>query len=269
MININSYQHIFTLDEPVSYRLKCEVDLQLFPVKFNMYELFKNCLESIMIDKNSVPDINILKMNYLEFLYNVQFNIKDREKNSKFTIGELTQYKFEHLLNICCEADYSRIVKENGKCYCVLAHKIGEDYVTFATINATEFNDIKEIILYQNILDYSKIEMSDDVKKIYNDYIKLITQDIHEPTLEQKKNYVIAHTGFSSDFINNMTYRRFIGIYDCIINEALYFSNRMAEVSEKYDVKKNAPFFMYKKKDILNGFLLSEEKADKIKQMVE
>ena len=59
-----------------------------------------------------------------------------------------------------------------------------------------------------------------------------------------------------------------MGVYQCALDESLYFSTRLAEVSPKFDVKKFRDFYMFEKKDKYNGFILSDERANEIKTQV-
>ena len=59
-------EHIKELyfDEPISYK-----ELKIYPATMKDYIEFHWLVSCLLIDKNSIPDINIISMSYLRFLY--------------------------------------------------------------------------------------------------------------------------------------------------------------------------------------------------------
>ena len=102
--------------------------------------------------------------------------------------------------------------------------------------------------MFQNIKDYDDRKLDPEVQKIYNDYISLKQRDIHQPTFEEKLNYVLGITGKSVEEINNMTYRRFDGIFDSMVNRDEYIAIKIIEASEKFKCDKTSIYFLYQKK---------------------
>ena len=46
--------------------------IKVYPVKIKDCDDFYNKIYTLQFDKNSIPDINIVRMSYLTFLYNLQ-----------------------------------------------------------------------------------------------------------------------------------------------------------------------------------------------------
>ena len=59
-------EHIKELyfDEPIPYK-----ELLIYPVTMKDYLEFHWLVSCLLIDKNSIPDINVISMSYLRFLY--------------------------------------------------------------------------------------------------------------------------------------------------------------------------------------------------------
>ena len=91
-------EHIKELyfDEPIPYK-----ELLIYPVTMKDYLEFHLAVSCLLIDKNSIPDVNIISMSYLRFLYyqsleNKQKYLKDKVKiqcsynNELFEVFEFT-----------------------------------------------------------------------------------------------------------------------------------------------------------------------------------
>jgi hypothetical protein len=247
--NLEYYQRkYFAKDLPIPYKLKCGYELTLYPILVNQWDLFEECLDIVLIDKNSINDANIISMSYLEFLKEIRFNIKEEiEKGYFFGDNELN--KLKQFFHICLKEDYISIEKAQNK-YLVIIGGLDEenDLVLKATMTNKEFQEVVKIILFQNIKDYDDRKLDPEVQKIYNDYISLKQRDIHQPTFEEKLNYVLGITGKNVEEINNMTYRRFDGIFDSMVNRDEYIATKIIEASEKFKCDKTSIYFLYQKK---------------------
>lgn len=247
--NLEYYQRkYFAKDLPIPYKLKCGYELTLYPILVNQWDLFEECLDIVLIDKNSINDANIISMSYLEFLKEIRFNIKEEiEKGYFFGDNELN--KLKQFFHICLKEDYISIEKAQNK-YLVIIGGLDEenDLVLKATMTNKEFQEVVKIILFQNIKDYDDRKLDPEVQKIYNDYISLKQRDIHQPTFEEKLNYVLGITGKNVEEINNMTYRRFDGVFDSMVNRDEYIATKIIEASEKFKCDKTSIYFLYQKK---------------------
>ena len=55
-----------------------------------------------------------------------------------------------------------------------------------------EFDDFRRIILYQNLYDYDETPMSDDFRKVIEQYYAIKNRGIHKPDLEDKAVAIIT-----------------------------------------------------------------------------
>lgn len=56
----------YIYDEPVDFK-----KLKIYPVKVSEYLDFYNYIDCLQIDKNSVPDVNVISMSYLDYLISI------------------------------------------------------------------------------------------------------------------------------------------------------------------------------------------------------
>ena len=59
----NKYMQYLMLDKPIPYK-----DILIYPVKMDKYILFNYLSNSLVIDKNNIPDPKVISMKYLDFL---------------------------------------------------------------------------------------------------------------------------------------------------------------------------------------------------------
>ena len=218
----------------VPYEIKNGGVLNIKPIlvkDYPIYEIAKGILE---INKNEINDINVIKMSYLEFLFNL-INV-----NTTYNNG---------LIEICrLSFGYEKIaigIHNNKKCLLLC----DEDNVVKYIIMPKEFDDIIKIILNQNNANYDNRYVSPEVRELMEEYYKVKYNNIRTPSLEEKKAYVISKTGDNLSQINDMPYRLFDLIYNSCINSEIYFAQKMVQCSYKYEVKEDVkhPLFEPKK----------------------
>lgn len=263
MINIDYYnRYYFSKSKPIPYKLKCGVDISIYPILVEDIEMFEDCVDILLIDKDSFQSVDIIKMSYLEFLKEIQFTLPQKvDKN--MTYGELQQSKFANLMHLCLKENHIGIMYEKNKAIVVIGN---DDETLKAKITNKEFQEISKIILYQNILGYDDRKLDANVQKLYDDYLKLKNKDLRNPTIEDKKQYIMAHNGWNESQIDKITYRRFEGIFDCLIGDAQYYGNKIIEGSYKFKCDKVSNHFMFEKKhDKYDGFITD---GDKLQQKI-
>jgi hypothetical protein len=186
-------------------------------------------------------------MSYLEFLYNLisaesirgdDTTCRDmlfESLNAVFKDEKHVTYSFRYIndrVNLC-------ISDEGGVVKCQITPK--------------EFNDIIDIIMTYNYIDYDDRRFSDDVLKAISDYQKLHSKGIGTPTFEERRAYVIAKTGMEYKQINEMPYRLFSLIFNYNVGVDSYIGDKIIQGSYKYEVKQNVLHPLYEpKKDILS-----------------
>ena len=218
----------------VPYNIKNGGTLKIKPIlvkDYPFYEISKGLLE---INKNEMNDINIIKMSYLEFIFNLI--MMDVSYNNA-------------LIEICrLSLGYNKIAignHNNKKCLLLC----DDDNTVKYIITSKEFDEISKIILNQNDANYDNRYVNPEVKELMAEYYKVKHNDVRNPNLEEKKAYVISKTGMEMEKINNISYRLFDLIYNSCVNSEIYFAQKMVQCSYKYDVKEDVkhPLFEPKK----------------------
>lgn len=216
-------QQYFTFDDPVPFKT-----FTIYPVMLRQYYDFMHCHDILDIDKNSIPDVKIIQMTYLEFL------LKLVEEN------ESTQYKLSSILEICLGLDLNKdIVKiKDSK----------ELYVNDVLIDARDFDDIRKIILYQNIVDYDDSYVDPDIKKAVDEYNSLTNRDYIKPTLEKEMSCITSHTGIQKRDLIKFTLREFYLLLDVVNTEVDYKIYKTAETGGMVKFKEPINHWIYSKK---------------------
>jgi hypothetical protein len=231
---------------PVPYNLKCGVQINIYPVKVKDWELFENSMGVLTIDKNSIADVDIISMSYLDFLYKL---IHEKTDGIMDMLNTVLQYSLgNHSYSIT---------------------KLGERRKTFllikdmdAQISSREFDEISEIILSYNLTEYDNRKMSSDVQELINDYYKLMNNNKYRhASLEEQKVFVLLKSGISIQQINEMSYRIFSQVYTTALDCDLYISNKIIQGSQKYETKGEIVHPLLEKKvDILEKIFTDKDK---------
>ena len=233
LVDIDSLQLNYFINEyPVPYELKKGAEIFIYPIKVKDFPIYANCKELLEIDKNTINDIDVIQMNYLEFLIN------------RVLVDINAQSLFAMLFQLCIHKNIA-LSKDNGKdCIVVL----GENDIIESIISAKEFDDIKKIILFQNDKDYDDRYINPEVKAEYEKYCKMVNKGVHNPTLEEQKTYVMSKNGYTMEQINNMVYRTFEQIFNHCINSEIYLAQKIIQASFKYEVKDDVKHPIFKKR---------------------
>ena len=213
----------FQNDFSCPYKLGCGYILNINPIKVKDWSIFERSLGILEIDKNKINDFEIIQMSYLEFLCN------------KILSDKSCTQQLINIFNYAMNEDNIHLGKFNNKSVLIICDK---DDIKKGFITSKEFDEISKIILFQNIKDYDDREVNEDVKELMQEYYKIKYRDIKDPTLEEKKTYVIAKTGIKMSDINEMTYRTFSQVYKHSIDDVLYIGDKIIQGSEKYEMKK-------------------------------
>lgn len=199
-----------TFSEPIPYK-----NLYIYPIKLNKYYEFISCVDILLFEKNKIPDINIIQMSYLKFLATKLIN-NEEMFDDKIKKGDIYSFKFFSLMALVFNVDISKIniaIDKNDVVYL----KVDDEIFT-----AQEFDDIKKIILFQNLNDYDDVQMSDDYKKVIEEYYSIKNKGMIVPTLEDKIDAVMAKTSYNEKSIKELTYRRFCRIFDKVVSYTEY-----------------------------------------------
>lgn len=209
-----------TFDEPVIYK-----GLKIYPVKVKdmiEFSLYSECLRT---DKNSTPDINVIQMKELEYLY---WMTETNEKTPYI-------FMFDRLLSLVLKDDESFKVPiesitrfkrfENGN-----HHFIINDIAYFAE----DYDIIKQIIAKQNSVELIDENISKDVRDSLENakkYKAKLQKSGPPASIEDLIISLSITTGWSLEYIYNMTIRKFyktIARMDNLIHYKIYLAASMS-----------------------------------------
>lgn len=227
----------FWFDIPVPYQLADNKEILIYPISVKDSEMFLTWVDIISVDKNSLPDPKYISMPYLNFLINTFILAEDK------TVAESTQKKLSLIFRYCLklENDISIILNEKKKLQLICG-----DY----TIGAKQFDDIRRIILYQNILGYDDSYIDPDVQQVIQEMEELKSKDIDFPTMERKMAIITAHTGITKEAQMAMTFRSHTSLFKEVCGEVDFSTIRTAAlIGNMFSEKKNElEDWIYKKK---------------------
>lgn len=242
-IDIDFYKETyFTFDEPVPYKLKCGETLYLSPVFLNNYMLFITSYGILDIDKNSTNDAEIISMPYLKFLVKRVF----------------PYYKesIQQFVNICvlCMGLKTPEIKLTDKNKFVLYD--AEEGMNI-DITQKEFEDIKKIILYQNLLNYDDTYINPELKENMDELDRLRNKDLVPPSLERRIAIITSHCGLNKKEQLKMTIRSHSLLFQEVSKEVEYMCSKPIAI---YGGKSNDINWIFeKKKGKFDDYITSKE----------
>ena len=242
----------FQNNKPVPYLLECGAEILIYPIKLEDWSMFYSSLTVFMIEKTEYDDLDILKLPYIDFL---KFLITKKNVHEAMIYNVLSQSLKEKNMAIS---------KSNEKSVIAI---LDEDDLIKSIITSKEMEEIKKIILKQNIYNYDDRYISPDIKKEIEEYNKIKYKGIVQPNFEKEKVFVMSKSGVSEDALNKMYYRTFSLMFRMMVDNDIYFANKMLEASPKYDIKESATHPLFTKEDdgISNAFTSSDKLKNKIK----
>lgn len=236
----------FCVDEPVPYKLNDKDIIYINPVTVKNYEVFSSSCDILKIDKNAMPSVEIIQMSYLDFLMKVLIPSDE----TKISLD-----KFFNIMRLCLGwVNWLPQVDDNGKIIIV-------NNENKSTINGSQFEDIKRIILYQNILDYDDEYIDPDLKKAIEETNKLRSANIVPPSLERRISIITAHCGIPKKDQLNMTIRAHQSLFEECVAEVEYTTTRPIAL---YAGKAKDVEWIYKsKKDKYSNYITTLEDYNK------
>ena len=207
---MKNYDVYYTFDEPVPYK-----KLKIYPAKMKDYWLFNVLAEILVIDKNSIPDINVIQMSYLDYIF-----YSHTEENYHI-------YKLDALLKMVLRDDELEIKyakDEKNKTYLVIDDEI---------YDSGDFEEIRKIIC-----DYNEIEMIDESisKEVRDkmreaDRLRMKVNGNKMGSLEDQIVAIMISTSLSVDDVKELSIRKFSKILeraDLKLHYEIYLSASMS-----------------------------------------
>lgn len=209
-INIDFLERAyFYFDEPVSYPLQNKNIIYINPITLKQSEFFLQCADILNINKNESSSVEIIQMSYLDFLV---FHKMKEEKE---------KYKLGYLLSTCLNLKNPRIqIDKKGKSY------IADGENSDTIITSKDFEDIRRIIMYQNILHYDDSYINPDLKKAIEETNELKNKNLIPPNVERKIAIITSHTGLSKEEQLRMTFRSHSVLFEEVVREVDYSTAR-------------------------------------------
>ena len=231
----------FAKDKPVEYTLQNQTKLMIYPILVDDWDVFEDNSNILMYDKNSSNEIEIIQMSYLQFLTDVIFY---QVENS--------MVQLDTILKLCLhiEKEIGMAVNEKGKPIIIVDCEIDGDVINGGIfISSMDFDNIKRIILYQNLFGYDDEYINPEIKQSIEDYQKLTNGDLEPIPLEDKITFVENKSGLLKEQILKLTYRDLSKRFDMLVEEIENVMLRTAELSGNVTFKqKIEPMFRKTKK---------------------
>ena len=242
-LNLDFYRKAyFFFDKPVDYSIKDKI-IKIYPIDVKHSEIFLSSVSVIDVDKNAIDSVEIIQMSYLAFVYKVLFMDGD--------MGELNKSKFVNILKYCLHAEEPYVgFDDNGKAIL----RINGDVV----ISAKDFENIRRIILYQNLVHYDDEYVNPEIKQMMAEVDAVKNVGIEPPSIERKMAIITAHCGISKQEQMKMTYRSHSLLFEEVYGEVEFETTRPILL---YAGKGNEidHWIFKKKKDKFDGYMTTTE----------
>jgi hypothetical protein len=216
-----------TYDLPVDYR-----NIKIYPITMKDYLSFSAYSGCLLIDKNSIPDVKIIEMTELEYIY--------YSSNKNMEEKPYLLY-FDRLLSLCLKDDESfNDIKKSFERYGYDKEKKPIFIIKEEIYKPEDFDNLKLIIAQQN-----EVELIDEnISKEVRDSLEK-ARDFKKKLSGNKnisiEDYIISlsiSTGWTFDYIYSMTIRKFlksIRRMDNLIHYKIYLGASMSGMVEFKD----------------------------------
>lgn len=219
--------------------------LLIYPIKIKDAASVTDILGLLELDKNTLGEIDFIMMSNLKFIL-LMAGMEDKYIEQLQTLLKLS-------LNLSDVEQIEVRLSDDEECL-LIGESIGEvrnhlifDDSKVKKITSSDFDEIRRIILYQNVLDYSDKYVDPDVKKMAEEYYRLKNKNAPNISLEHKVVCVQMKTGMSLEQIGELTVRHFLQLFSLITEESEYSANRLAE-SMGVKFKKPLEHWAYKER---------------------
>lgn len=200
-------------DHPVPYK-----NFLIKPVKMIDYVRFHESVICLLLDKNSVPDIKVISMTYLEYLLNIgkenpiYFLALDQLLRITLSVRKIDGNGIQSVEELVDSEDIQVLTSGEGL------------VVKGEVINGEDFDAIKTIICRQNQIELidetiSK-EVRDEMEKA-EEYKRRQNQN-KICSLEDQLVAVVIKTGLSFEYLHKITIRKFSKILERADHEMHY-----------------------------------------------
>jgi hypothetical protein len=207
-------------------------NITLHPVKMEDVVEFQLFIESLTVRKESkFPVKEIIKMSYLDFLYHCALH---PEYEIRYKIPNLSNFYIYagNLLSLVCKDQDVKIDTKRAMYY-----------VNGEEINSQKFEEIREIILAQNGVDFDVNEfMNKDTEEALKKAQEFENKKNNEKSsLEDYIDSVVIGLETTEDYIRNLSIRKFWRLFYRINKHEEYSICKTAEVGGMVSFKTSIP----------------------------
>lgn len=237
-----NYYEELTFDDPIDYK-----GLLLYPVSIKKINKFLQSSSVLRIQKEYIPDKEIIKMSYLKFLMT---NI-DKEKEE---YGESLTFDLLALCFMICmrieEISIRLFIDEDGKTKLIL---------NGVEIDENEFDYLRKLILYQNLPNYDDELMNPDLKNDLEEVDKIKNGGEETEDFEHLIANLVIGTGMNIDDVKNLPIRKFYIIGQVMDRKLHYSIYKQASVGGFVEFKQPITHYLKKNIDLLENKVTTVE----------
>ena len=239
---LKNYYDELTFDDPIDYK-----GLLLYPVSIRKINKFLQSSSVLRIQKEYIPDKEIIKMSYLKFLMT---NI-DKEKEE---YGESLTFDLLALCFMICmrieEISIRLFIGEDGKAKLILND---------VEINENDFDYLRKLILYQNLPNYDDELMNPDLKNDLEQADKIKNGGEETEDFEHLIANLVIGTGMNIDDVKNLPIRKFYIIGQVMDRKLHYSIYKQASVGGFVEFKQPITHYLKKNIDLLENKVTTVE----------
>lgn len=237
-----NYYEELTFDDPIDYK-----GLLLYPVSIKKINKFLQSSSVLRIQKEYIPDKEIIKMSYLKFLMT---NI-DKEKEE---YGESLTFDLLALCFMICmrieKISIRLFIDEDGKTKLIL---------NGVEIDENEFDYLRKLILYQNLPNYDDELMNPDLKNDLEEADKIKNGGEETEDFEHLIANLVIGTGMNIDDVKNLPIRKFYIIGQVMDRKLHYSIYKQASVGGFVEFKQPITHYLKKNIDLLENKVTTVE----------
>lgn len=185
----NNHIKEFYYDEPVPYK-----ELNIYPVTMKDYIDFHWYVNCLLLDKNSIPDPQVISMSYLQFLYYIS-----EQKQMPYV------YMFKLLMCMVLHID------ENTEFQFYVREKKAYFKIDGIEYNSEDFNQISQIIMEQNCIEPIDNTIQKEIREALEAAERYKQQQTQNKicSLEEQMICVLISTPLKLEDIYGLTIRKF------------------------------------------------------------
>ena len=237
-----NYYDELTFDDPIDYK-----GLLLYPVSIRKINKFLQSSSVLRIQKEYIPDKEIIKMSYLKFL----MRNMDKEKEE---YGESLTFDLLALCFMICmrieEISIRLFISEDGKANLILND---------VEINENDFDYLRKLILYQNLPNYDDELMNPDLKNDLEQADKIKNGGEETEDFEHLIANLVIGTGMNIDDVKNLPIRKFYIIGQVMDRKLHYSIYKQASVGGFVEFKQPITHYLKKNIDLLENKVTTVE----------